>query len=60
MVLERGEPGDCLPPDLEGRDAVGDPLLGSASGRISRITWRSWASTERFGSSRASRYWSIC
>ena len=28
MVLERGEPGDCLPPDLEGRDAVGDPLLG--------------------------------
>jgi hypothetical protein len=28
MVLERGEPGDCLPPDLEGRDAVGDPLPG--------------------------------
>src|ERR1700738_875504 len=28
MVLERGESGDCLSPDLERRDAVGDPLLG--------------------------------
>jgi hypothetical protein len=28
MILERREPGDRLPPDLEGRDAVGDPLFG--------------------------------
>jgi hypothetical protein len=35
MVLKRGEPRDGLSADLEGRDAVGDPLLGL--GRISRI-----------------------
>ena len=28
MILKRREPGNRLPPDLEGRDAVGDPLLG--------------------------------
>src|SRR5215470_1815661 len=28
MILERREPGDRLPPDLEGGDAVGDPLFG--------------------------------
>ncbi len=28
MVLKCGESSDCLAPDLEGRDAVGDPLLG--------------------------------
>jgi hypothetical protein len=28
MILERREPGDRLPPDLEGRNAVGDPLFG--------------------------------
>jgi hypothetical protein len=28
VVLERGEPGDRLSPDVESRDAVGDPLLG--------------------------------
>jgi hypothetical protein len=28
MILERGEPGGRLPPDLEGRNAVGDPLFG--------------------------------
>jgi hypothetical protein len=28
MILKRGEPGDCLSPDLEGGHAVGDPLVG--------------------------------
>jgi hypothetical protein len=28
MVLKRGEPRDGLAPDLEGRDTVGDPLVG--------------------------------
>jgi hypothetical protein len=28
MVLERGEPGDCLSLDLEGGDAIRDALLG--------------------------------
>ena len=28
MILKRGEPGDCLSPDLEGGYAVGDPLVG--------------------------------
>ena len=27
MILKRGEPGDCLSPDLEGGHAVGDPLV---------------------------------
>src|SRR6516164_2044514 len=28
MALKRGEPRDGLSPDLEGRDAIGDSLLG--------------------------------
>jgi hypothetical protein len=28
VVLERGEPRDGLAPDFEGRDTVGDPLVG--------------------------------
>jgi hypothetical protein len=28
MVLERGEPGDCLSSDFEGWEAVGESLLG--------------------------------
>ena len=42
MILERGEPCDCLSPTLK----AGTPheIPWSASGRISRIVWRSLAS----------------
>jgi hypothetical protein len=38
MVLKRGEPRDGLSPDLEGRDAVGDPLLGRGQDLQDRLT----------------------
>jgi hypothetical protein len=53
MVLERGESGDGLASELESRHAIGDALLGV--GTIAMMVSRSWASVDRFGSSRASR-----
>jgi hypothetical protein len=57
MVLKRGEPRDGLAPDLEGRDTVGDPLVGIGQDLEDRLPQP--ASVVRLGSSRASRYWSI-
>src|SRR5208282_1267238 len=37
VVLERSEPRDGLSPDLEGRHAVGDPLLGLGQDAENRL-----------------------
>src|SRR5258707_2866912 len=59
IVLERGESSDCLSPDLEGRDAVVDPLLGVGDDIEDRLA-QPGQCCGCFGSSRASRYRSIC
>src|SRR5438105_319330 len=49
MVLERGEAGDRLAADLEGRDAVGDPLLGLRDDREDGLTQPGESRALRFG-----------